>query len=1329
MKRLVFLCFIVFLIMISTFASDTRLMEIKQQPITVKKNISPLLIPLYFIPNRGQVNQNVQFYARTSGYTLWLTREGLVFDSVKKVEGSGRDVSRLMFLGSHKNPELVPLEITGHRVNYFKGKAPSQWTTGIKTAKAVLYKSLYKDIHLKVYGIEKQIEYDWIVKPGGDPNHIRFRYQNVKGTRIDEKGNLVIETRFGELIHRRPVSYQEIEGKRVTVNVAFKKLSTNDYGFRVGSYDTDRELVIDPVVLVYSTYLGGSNNDHIFALAVDNSGCAYITGNTFSTNFPTEDAYQNSLGGGIRDSFLVKFSSSGSDLVYSTYFGGSGNDTGEAIQVDSSNRAYVVGYTDSTDFPTQGAYQNTYSGGDEDVTVTIFSSTGASLVYSSYLGGDGMDEAFALALDSSKNMYITGHTSSTNFPTVNAYRDTFTPSGQNEYDVFVTKMASSGSSLVYSTYLGGNGKETGYGIAVNGSNAYITGLTYSTNFPLKNEYQSSYGGGDKDGFLTKLSSAGNSLIYSTYLGGSGNDSAWGIAVDSSGRAHVTGDTYSTDFPTMNAYQNTHAGGGRDAFLTKFATSGTTLKYSTYLGGTESDAAAHVVLNSSGYAFITGYTSSSDFPTRRAYQSTYNGDLDAMVAMFTPEGSNLAFSSFLGGSDLDTSRAIALDNSGNIYLAGFTESTDFPTENAYQNTGAGNEDAFVTKLSTSQFGTLCGAVDNCNLTWTTGGDADWFEQTDTYYYDDDAAQSGALSGASEASYIQTTVTGPGELSFWWKVSSSSWASTFKFYLDGQSQDSIYGNGGSWQHETYSIAEGSHTLKWSYEKIYSYSYYSDCGWLDKVEYTQETSIELDRTQLTFGAVQGGDTTGVQTFSISNPTGGALNWTVTVDKNWIGVTPISGTSGGVVDVSVYATGLSAGVHSGTITISAANASNSPRTVSVILNVYKPGHSSAPFGTYETPTNNSTIMSSVPFTGWVLDDMGMQSVKIYRKSGGSKIYIGDGVFVEGARPDVEQAFPDYPYNYKAGWGYMMLTNFLPNGGNGTFSIEAIATDIEGHQVSLGTKTVTVDNASAVKPFGALDTPTQGGTASGSGYINWGWVLTPQPNSIDIDGSTIKVWVDGVNIGHPTYNIYRSDIASLFPGYANSNGAAGYLKIDTTAYDNGVHTIQWTATDSGNNTDGIGSRYFTIQNSSTQSTTGSVQSVPPGAHRPRLITPGQDFVLDTSTPVGMIKGYNTGPEPMEIEMISPDEQGMITIEARELDRVELRFGDEGQVRKLSGWLVVGDQFRPLPPGTKLNPDTGTFCWQIGMAYVGRYRLFFIEEDQYGNQTGRYVSVNISSKF
>jgi hypothetical protein len=207
------------------------------------------------------------------------------------------------------------------------------------------------------------------------------------------------------------------------------------------------------------------------------------------------------------------------------------------------------------------------------------------------------------------------------------------------------------------------------------------------------------------------------------------------------------------------------------------------------------------------------------------------------------------------------------------------------------------------------------------------------------------------------------------------------------------------------------------------------------------------------------------------------------------------------------------------------------------------------------------------------------VESVKIYRTEGSNKVFIGDAVFVEGARPDVEQAYPTYPNNYKAGWGYMLLTNFLPNGMYGIFTLHAIATDMEGNQVTLGTKTILVDNANAVKPFGAIDTPSQGGTASGRSYINWGWVLTPQPYHIPRDGSTINVYVDGVNIGRPVYNIYRSDIANLFPGYANCNGAIGYFYLDTTAYENGVHTIQWTATDSGGNSDGIGSRYFTIQN------------------------------------------------------------------------------------------------------------------------------------------------------
>jgi formylglycine-generating enzyme required for sulfatase activity len=234
-------------------------------------------------------------------------------------------------------------------------------------------------------------------------------------------------------------------------------------------------------------------------------------------------------------------------------------------------------------------------------------------------------------------------------------------------------------------------------------------------------------------------------------------------------------------------------------------------------------------------------------------------------------------------------------------------------------------------------------------------------------------------------------------------------------------------------------------------------------------------------------------------------------------------------------------------------------------------------PFGSFDTPIDGSTVTGSIAVTGWVLDDTGIANVKIWRGETGNLTYIGDAMQVEGARPDVAALYPDYPNNAKAGWGYMLLTNFLPGGGNGTFKLHAIATDKAGNSTGLGTKTIHVDNAHAVKPFGAIDTPTQGGFASGKKYINWGWALTPQPNSIPTDGSTIHVWVDGVNIGQPTYNIFRSDIALLFPNYANSSGAVGYLYLDTGVYANGVHTIQWTARDSAGNSDGIGSRYFTI--------------------------------------------------------------------------------------------------------------------------------------------------------
>jgi hypothetical protein len=464
-----------------------------------------------------------------------------------------------------------------------------------------------------------------------------------------------------------------------------------------------------------------------------------------------------------------------------------------------------------------------------------------------------------------------------------------------------------------------------------------------------------------------------------------------------------------------------------------------------------------------------------------------------------------------------------------------------------------------------------------------------------------------------------------------------------------------------------------------------------------------IALSRTTFFFGAYGQITKTSSQTFLVSNTGNGTLNWSASTNKSWLSCSPGSGTDAGAITVSVVPSGLSPGTYTGKVTVSAANVANSPQTVSVTLNVYDSGSHSSPFGSFDTPTNGATVMSSIPVTGWAVDDIEVSNVKIYRRNNGALVYIGDAVFVEGARPDVEQAYPDYPLSYKAGWGYMMLTNFLPNGGNGTFTLYAIATDIEGNQETLGTKTIYCDNANAVKPFGAIDTPTQGGKAWGSSFINWGWVLTPQPNKIPTNGSTINVYVDGVNLGHPTYNLYRSDIASLFPGYANSSGAVAYFYLDTTAYENGVHTLQWTATDNAGNIDGIGSRYFTIQNTGG----GAARPASPAEY---LLNDAEDYPLG----IRVKKGYGEDTEPREIY---PDENEMITIEIKELERLEIDFSNP--VESISR----------LPIGSFLDRERGVFYWQPGVGYLGEYRLVFMETGNAGGIQKRVILITILPKF
>ncbi|MCU0286315.1 MAG: M12 family metallo-peptidase, partial [Acidobacteria bacterium] len=507
-----------------------------------------------------------------------------------------------------------------------------------------------------------------------------------------------------------------------------------------------------------------------------------------------------------------------------------------------------------------------------------------------------------------------------------------------------------------------------------------------------------------------------------------------------------------------------------------------------------------------------------------------------------------------------------------------------------------------------------------------------------------------------------------------------------------------NGSSWSNVVTSTAnDGSH--KWTVPsvsstqcrvKIFEASDSSPSDTSNNV-FTISTGsapkITLNRTQFYFGALRTASKTGGQTLRISNTGGGTLSWNISSSQAWLSGSPTSGTGAGVVTLNVNHSSLAAGTYTGTITVAASGASNTPRTVSVTLTVKNSSSDQYPFGEFSSPTNGSYVSSSIPVTGWVLDDIDVASVKIYNGS----TYIGDAVFVEGARPDVAAAYSNYPKNYQAGWGYMLLSHFLPNGGDGTYTLYAKATDSEGHVKTLGSKVIYCNNSDAEKPFGAIDTPAQGGNASGSNYTNSGWVLTPKPNTIPTNGSTIEVYIDSVKKGTATYNQYRSDIASLFPGYKNTNGAGAFFKFNTTGYSNGVHTIFWIVTDNAGNADGIGSRFFIVQNTGadmdrsveTLDSTGSIANI-------NLATD-----TDLNKPVTVTKGYRRDAVPQTL--YAGDEK--IDVVIHELERVVIDFG------------YPVSPVQTLPVGSTLDNQEGIFYWNPGPGFIGDYQLQFSSQD------------------
>jgi len=657
-----------------------------------------------FIENKGQIKgESVRYYAKTFGGTVFVTKDGKLVYSLPKFETKekvkGWVIKEGLVGASISNVKGEEEAVT--KVSYFKGKDPSKWRRGISTYNLVSLGEVYKGIGLKLKAYGKNVERLFYVKAGANPESIKIKIEGAKSLKINEAGELEVETGLGVVKFTKPVAYQEINGKRVKVAVAYTLLSNPQcvYGFKVGSYDKKETLIIDP--LLASTFIGGSDGDSGYSIALDGDRNVYITGYTWSSDYPTTSgAYDESHNGGS-DVFVSKLNSSLSNLLASTFIGGSSYyDYGQSITLDGDGNVYITGYTWSSDYPTtSGAYDESHNG-YYDVFVSKLNSSLSNLLASTFIGGSSDDYGHSITLDGGGNVYITGRTSSSNYPTTSgAYDESF----NGACDVFVSRLNSSLSNLLASTFIGGSGGDYSYSIALDGDrNVYITGVTSSSNYPTTSgAYDESFNGAC-DVFVSRLNSSLSNLLASTFIGGSNYDCGYSIALDGGGNVYITGRTYSSDYPTTSgAYDESH-NGYWDVFVSRLNSSLSNLLASTFIGGSNYDYGYSIALDGGGNVYITGVTSSSNYPTTSgAYDESHNGGYDVFVSKLNSSLSSLLASTFIGGSNYDCGYSIALDGGGNVYITGDTYSSNYPTTSgAYDESHNGGSDVFVSRLNSN-----------------------------------------------------------------------------------------------------------------------------------------------------------------------------------------------------------------------------------------------------------------------------------------------------------------------------------------------------------------------------------------------------------------------------------------------------------------------------------------------------------------------------------------------------------------------------------------------------------------------------------------------------
>ncbi|MFA8451827.1 MAG: SBBP repeat-containing protein [Bacteroidales bacterium] len=680
-----------------------------------------------FIENKGQWPDEVKFLAKIDGMNAWITQNGVVYDYYQFKKKYKK--SELEKISDHKKYEFIKdntlinshiiksnfkncninFEIKGINKlntyhNYYNGKNKNNWASKVSLYKTILLKDIYNGIDIKYYFDKELLRYDFIVKPGADLSQIKMSMEGAENYFINDKSELEIETSLGKVIHKDIIAFQVNEnGKKEIIPITFKKNEKGNINFSDVDYDKSKELIIDP--LVFSTFLGGKEwfmqfEDLAKSMQVDSKQNVIATGTTYTRFFPTTvGAIQSNFNIFVTHCIISKLNSKGSKLLYSTYLDGfMSEDGGNKLAVDSEDNIYVTGYTSYKHFPTTNNCFQAELKGASDVFVIKLNSSCTDLIYSSLVGGEADDFSTSISIDNLGNAYVTGYTRSKDFSTTSGCIKS-NLSGNS--DLFILKLNSTGSKLLYSTLVGGEGNDSGKSITVdNTGRAYVCGVTNSSDFIVSDESVQSNLRGENDIFILKLDSLGTGLEYSTLIGGDGEDNVASICINDAGNAFVCGVTQSTDFTISNEGYQTEIAGFSDGYILKLNKDGSKILYSTYIGGSGKDEANSIVVDENGIAYVVGETSSLNFPTNiEAFQFEKEGGTDAFVLKLNSEGTDLLYSTYLGGGRNDKATGISLGENDIAYILGTTKSENFPTtDGVFQSELKGNSDIFITKLN-------------------------------------------------------------------------------------------------------------------------------------------------------------------------------------------------------------------------------------------------------------------------------------------------------------------------------------------------------------------------------------------------------------------------------------------------------------------------------------------------------------------------------------------------------------------------------------------------------------------------------------------------------